>query len=302
MKARFSLSGLIKPVLAPLVSAYRQLLLERSPLSDWIIKLNYYRNGPLGLVLLVRDEVDVVRENLLFYLDHGVDFMIITDNASTDGTREILGEFSRQENVIVLDEPGTNYDQARWVSRMVDLARSRFKAKWVIPADADEFWLPADGDYRSDLHHASNVYFVHWNNLLPEPGRDWKSFDKVGDFDAYKSRVKVMTGTVGFRRMNFGNHNVEIIPKVESKSGNIKIYHYPVRSYEQFERKIVNGYRAIRSNLTVTPDTCHHWQEWYDAYEKGVLPSVYAAFAEQARVDRVDQTMARYFSNQLRGS
>ena len=44
------------------------------------------------MTLLVRDEVDVVRQHLLFHLNAGVDFVIVTDNGSVDGTSEVLAE------------------------------------------------------------------------------------------------------------------------------------------------------------------------------------------------------------------
>ena len=42
------------------------------------------------MALKVRDEEDVLEHNLRFHRAQGVDFFIVTDNASVDGTPAIL--------------------------------------------------------------------------------------------------------------------------------------------------------------------------------------------------------------------
>ena len=39
----------------------------------------------LIMTLLVKNEVDIVRQNIVFHLRQGVDFIIATDNISVDG-------------------------------------------------------------------------------------------------------------------------------------------------------------------------------------------------------------------------
>jgi hypothetical protein len=47
----------------------------------------------LFMTLLVRDEEEIVAANLLYHLSRGVDHLIVANNRSVDGTREILQEF-----------------------------------------------------------------------------------------------------------------------------------------------------------------------------------------------------------------
>ena len=76
----------------------------------------------LVMTLLVRDEQDIVRENLDFHLAQGVDQVIVTDNGSEDATAEILREYESRGVVRLLFEPSDDYSQGRWVTRMARLA------------------------------------------------------------------------------------------------------------------------------------------------------------------------------------
>jgi hypothetical protein len=48
------------------------------------------------MTLLLRDEEDIIRENLDFHYNQDVDFIIATDNLSVDGTKGILLEYQQQ--------------------------------------------------------------------------------------------------------------------------------------------------------------------------------------------------------------
>lgn len=126
------------------------------------------------MTLLVRDEEDIVRANLDFHLDHGVDFVIATDNRSEDGTVAILEEYERRGVLRLLHEPDDDYAQGRWVTRMARLAAVEHGADWVINNDADEFWLPLEGDLHEVLRSAppgtDAVLVPRYNFVVPAEG------------------------------------------------------------------------------------------------------------------------------------
>ena len=93
------------------------------------------------MVLVVRDDADVVDVQIAFHLNAGVDFVIATDHSSTDGTADILESYARDGYVRRLSEQGDARDDD-WRASMARLAVSEHGADWVIDSDSDEFWMP----------------------------------------------------------------------------------------------------------------------------------------------------------------
>ena len=94
----------------------------------------------LIMTLLAKNEDDIVDETIKFHLNSGVDFIIATNNNSTDNTRNILLKYQELGVLELIDEMGENFDQVKWVDRMIRLAIDKYKADWIINVDADEFW------------------------------------------------------------------------------------------------------------------------------------------------------------------
>ncbi len=129
----------------------------------------------LVMTLLVRDEADIVDAQIAFHLDAGVDFVVATDNRSEDGTTDVLERYAREGHLHLVREPGEDLRQSEWVTRMARLAATDFGADWVLNTDADEFWLPRGGDFRSLFAAVPARYGVvrgAWRNFVPRPDDD----------------------------------------------------------------------------------------------------------------------------------
>jgi len=220
----------------------------------------------LVMTLLARNEEDVIEENLLYHLNRGVDFVVATDNASDDSTRDILAEYERQGVLHLIDEPTHSYDQGRWVTRMARLAATDFGADWIINNDADEFFWPNGGDLREVLEEIPaqfGVLTVPRTNFLPRPEseeggsfvdrmmvRERHSFNATGEKPLVPKAVHRAHPEVSIEN---GGHRLTA-PGLEPLNGwyPMETFHFPVRTYAQWEMKIRISYEARSSaNLNV---------------------------------------------------
>lgn len=240
----------------------------------------------LVMTLLVRDEVQVVAANLDFHLAHGVDFVVATDNGSVDGTREILAEYERKGVLVLLDEPGRDFMQDAWTTRMAHLAHDRFGADWVLSNDADEFWCPAGGDLRALVRDVpADVVRVRRVDLLPTLEQaalaNYAFSDNVlcpreGLVSARpKTAPKVLFRASTLVSVEAGNHDVRATSSRRVEARDATIFHFPFRTYDEFETKVRNGGAALRQNTHWPASWGAHWRTWYAAFEDGTLPEVY---------------------------
>ena len=218
------------------------------------------------MTLLARNEEDVVEENLLYHLNRGVDFVVATDNASDDATRDILAEFERQGVLHLIDEPTHSYEQGRWVTRMARLAATDFGADWILNNDPDEFFWPNGGDLREVLEEIPErfgIITVPRTNFLPRPEseeggsfvdrmvvRERHSFNATGEKPLVPKAVHRAHPEVSIEN---GGHRLAA-PGLVALEGwyPMETFHFPVRTHAQWAMKIRIAYEARSSaNLNV---------------------------------------------------
>ena len=271
----------------------------------------------LVMTLLVRDEEDIVADNLDFHLAQGVDEVIVTDNGSVDGTLEILRSYEARGLVRIIVEPTDDYSQGRWVTRMARLAATEHKADWVINNDADEFWWPREGTLRTlfeGLGDDVGAVVGHRTNFVPRPEDDRPYWERMTlrERESLNPVGKPLPPKLAHRAhpeivVVQGNHRIKG-PDIGSEldDGSIEILHFPMRSYAQFENKIVKGGRAYARNKELPEKTGRTWRRLYETWEQGGLPAHYEAsvVAEAARKDLLEDTRLRDYleARRLRAS
>jgi hypothetical protein len=266
----------------------------------------------LVMTLLLRDEEDIVRENLDFHLAQGVDRVIVTDNGSEDATVEILREYEAQGAVRLLLEPADDYSQGRWVTRMARLAAAE-GADWVINNDADEFWWPRCGTLASTFEGLGDevgIVVAHRTNFAPcpEDGRRFWERMTARERESLNPLGKPLPPKVAHRAhpeitVVQGNHRVEG-PDLGGRvdDGSIEILHFPMRTYAQFENKIVKGGRAYARNPELPHRTGRTWRRLYELWEQGELRDHYDGQVVNGpgRDDLVEDTRLRDYLRALR--
>jgi glycosyltransferase involved in cell wall biosynthesis len=101
------------------------------------------------------------------------DLVIVADQASTDGTRDLAG---RYERVVVIENPGPAYDEGARQRLLLEAARRHVPGPRVVVAlDADEALTPpwlAEAEWSRVLAAPPGTTFaLRWINVL----RDWRT-------------------------------------------------------------------------------------------------------------------------------
>jgi hypothetical protein len=240
----------------------------------------------LVMTLLVRDEADIVDAQLGFHLQAGVDFVIATDNLSSDGTTEILERYAKDGVLHLIHEPGDDLRQSEWVTRMAQLAATEFGADWVLNADADEFWWTQGSNLKDLLDAIPGRFGVvrgAWRNFVPRP--------ETGGF--FADRMTVRLCTPSFHPHPLSTHSKSAhraTPDVRVGRGNheafgaglvpvrgwypVEILHFPVRSLAHCMRKYVTQFIALERNAE--KGIPGHMADAYAAYRGGRLEEFYA--------------------------
>ncbi len=265
---------------------------------------NKNKSGPirLAMAMQVKDEVDIVKNNIVYHANKGCDAFFIVDNASTDGTREVLEELSKEYDLTIVDDLTPDHNQSQNMTMLTLLAQKR-GFDWVIENDADEFWYPESGSLLTGLNRDEGVLRVQRFNVLPqleEPDNwfrsPWHTQNTI-HFDMYSSYSKgennflfapvlhkVMVNPHGIIGVGGGNHGARHVidkfkgRKFSSWNNNLKIFHFALRSYDRFEKKVEN----INKSLNYTKENGYKKHNfgpqaiyWNEAYVKGDLRQVY---------------------------
>lgn len=241
----------------------------------------------LVMTLLVKNEQDMLEQNLEFHRAMGVDAFIVTDNNSTDSTPAIIRKYAEKGWIVEsIEEKGTDYAQKQWVDRMVWSAKTRHGATWVINADADEFWYSATGNLKDVLAATSaNVLRCKVVNMYPEENLPWTRWSRTAShvpdagerglspYSVFgRDMVKVAHRADGYLQISMGNHKVKMLPS-RTEDGDITVYHFNIRGRRQFIEKMVNGGRQYENHKSKHGG--RHWRYFYALYKEGRLEAEY---------------------------
>jgi len=250
----------------------------------------------LVMTILVKDEADIIEANIRTHASLGVDAFAIMDNGSIDGTREILTKLEKEFEIVIIDEKG-DYNQAKWMKQLAVVAKNILKADWVINNDADEFWIPQNElNLKENLAFKGSVLTVQrYNMLLHTKDVFFDSCYHVENPIFYskekqlssqnlsitltKIAPKTIINPYGLLYLRGGNHKALHIANIKDylRSGydkikrykDIEVFHYPIRSYAQFERNIKNRKKLLEKSKKISMGP--HYRRWVKIYNEGKL-------------------------------
>jgi hypothetical protein len=276
----------------------------------------------LGMTLVVRNEADIIEANIDYHLAQGVDFVLVTDHGSDDGTSEILARYERDGVAEVIRDDREGHRQSERVNRMVRIAVERYSADWVINNDADEFWWPLAGslhDVFASMPEQFGQIEVQRRNFLPRPDGPGQFLDRLvyREAQSLNPRGLPLESKVAHRpgegvKIGPGNHfllteGLRMTPAGEL----IEILHFPMRDFEQFERKVLQtglGYEQLGPD---SPEVGYDQMLLLEMYRSGELPAYFhGRMLDEESMERglrnqslvLDDRLARFMSTLREGA
>ncbi|WP_181408173.1 glycosyltransferase family 2 protein [Pararhizobium mangrovi] len=242
----------------------------------------------LALTLLVRDEADIIDTVIDFHLQRDIDVIIVTDNASRDGTREILRKRAERGEIVLFDEPSDAYEQDRWATRMARIARDDYGADRVISSDADEFWMNPAGTLKQALRgrrekalrcerrnmvgDRDRLATDGWQQTLAYRATPPRAMPKLADrmrdplpasYFTLSQPPKAVFATRDLHHIERGAHSASYeIGEADVGTCDIVVYHFPVRSRERFEASVKRIGTAVDANRDLPQKKSWKYRRW----------------------------------------
>jgi hypothetical protein len=221
----------------------------------------------LAMTLLVRDAADIIETNLRYHHAQGVDFFVVADNGSADGTVAVLERYERPGLVRLEHLPGSV--NLAWAEGRTMIARLTHElgADWVIHNDADEFWWPLTGDLKQTLTaipERFGMVIAPRTEFVPRPGdAPWperliirearclqppkaahRSHPRIALDHPHPTRIWIeglapgRTGRPGLTITDAGQPRRAEQELVFAPTFPIRVLHFPARSAAQYRRRV----------------------------------------------------------------
>lgn len=229
----------------------------------------------IALVCFARNEADVlethVRHHAMF-----ADSLHYVLHRTRDNSAEILNAL-RKEGLPVsfTTNDALLHIQATVMTALMQEGATN-GADWILPLDADEFLT---GDVQSVLTEADRTkpLKVDWRIYVPtesDPGNERNVLRRITQRRICEipqwSKVLV-PGTLAKNRdvtLGFGNH--ELLKKNAVKTPNptalCALAHFPIRSAQQFRRKVYGGWISHLADPARKPGSSFQWESAYHKF------------------------------------
>src|SRR4051794_35236505 len=241
------------------------------------------------MVYKVRDEADIIEDNLRFHAAQGVDFFVIVDTGSIDGTPEILERYEQAGMVRLERTIGGIREMKAGGGEEITPIAGEMGADWVIHNDADEVWWPPAGKLKQTFQAIPEEFgmvLAPRTEFVVRPGdgpfanrmtvrearfrRPAKSAHRPSTRISLRGPhpVEIWTGETAYRglvgkpvlRTQAEHREEDPLELVIAPSFPVGVLHFPFRSFEQYRRRVEiardNGQlerneegRAVRSAL-----------------------------------------------------
>ncbi len=225
----------------------------------------------VAAIMMIRDEGDIIEANIRHHARLGVDHFVILDHGSDDATADILRALTDEglPLTVLAYARDAEIELAQWYAALFAEVRARH-ADIVLQIDGDEFWHLTTGSFatldwsvpvitaprfnmfapRAAVGSTESAARTHvYRARRPFPPDDYRSRVIRGDREIaldYPVHMVRLEPKVVFRLRDMAeimtaghgiiSHSGQMLqPKPD---GSATIFHYPLRSFEQFARKV----------------------------------------------------------------
>ncbi len=242
-----------------------------------------------GIVILTKDEADILGHNLRHHYRIGFRHFCIVDNASADASAAVVALFRQQHPdalVFSCHDPIAGHYQADKMAVFADMFSSYARIagiglEWLFFLDTDELIscaTPAEADaLRAAMRDARHDILVfHWLlcaspaplRATPADASPFESFPVVKPLRPPTAKIALRVGS-GCRPTE-GNHWMS---GFEGSADRLWIaaehgwfmFHFMIRSFDQLKTKVVNGGRAFQDTRGLETHG-GHWKARYERF------------------------------------
>jgi SAM-dependent methyltransferase len=230
-------------------------------------------------ISMVKNEADVieafVRHNLAY-----VDLLVVVDNDSVDGTREILIALQAEGlPIVVFDDPIAGYFQSEKLTYLYRKIAPEFRPKFVYFLDADEFIVAQSrASLEAQLNQLPAGAQAHypWRTYIPGPNAEALR-DPLRDITYRRRMEEPVYYKAVFVRLPLldsdlivdqGCHNLRLSSGRELPMHPLQeafIAHFPVRSLDQIQAKAIIGWFAylLKNRNSAIQGQGFQWERLY---------------------------------------
>jgi glycosyltransferase involved in cell wall biosynthesis len=212
-----------------------------------------------ALLMMFRDEADILEQTLTHWRDLGIQRFYLCDNSSKDNSADIAANFADTVRM----EYRTNWPASDVINTLkADAQRDGYN--WIFPVDADEQIALPEGcddlyDYIRCLDVKTDFAIIELDylNIYPN-GKQYIQGTHRKVFGKFRSGWEIA----------MGNHLILNQPPTHDPKG-AYYKHYGIRGYDQFRTKMINYMEAF--NQMPFPDhphaqSYHLWQAQGESY------------------------------------